>query len=376
MRKILTAILLLSLSTMQAGNYIYQPDGRMSFEWNTKDVAALFSTAGTIMELTVKAVNESDSHYSTLEQEGWALASSVTYYGSYPYSVYHKLAQSPYTALPISYTNQTQTANNNTAHLAAADFMTAQAESSEDALSVTYTHLGCIMRIAAYVPETKTFSSLTLTTQDNTAWFAEEATIDATDNTMTTAQLAATATLALNNITVQEGDSLIAYMMMPPTDMSDRSLQLSVNATDGSALQTYIVGCNMQAARVYPVSVGKENYFRIQSTGNGSGNETQNALSLPFGIEDKAATANQIFTATAYAADFAPDTENAMTSFLLGDVNFDGVVNVTDAVMVINHYQARTTEELDFNVSDVNGDNVINVTDAVGIINIYQSRQQ
>jgi hypothetical protein len=151
-------------------------------------------------------------------------------------------------------------------------------------------------------------------------------------------------------------------------------MMLSLNATDGSALQTYIAGVNIQAGKVYPVSIGRENYFKLSATSTDDDSHEE-VLSLPVGLEENKTTA-QITTATAYAPDFTPNNENRMKPFLLGDVNFDGVVNVTDAVIVINHYQARTTEELDFNVSDVNGDNNINVTDAVGIINIYQSRLQ
>ena len=230
------------------------------------------------------------------------------------------------------------------------------------------------MRIAAYVPETKTFSSLKLTTKDNTAWFAEEATMNATNNTMSVTATAPTATLTLNNITVEAGDSLIAYIMMAPTDLTGRSMQMSINATDGSALQTYIAGVNIKAGKVYPVSVGSENYFRIKNDNNGADDDTNEVLSLQLDIENSQPTDNQITTATAYAPDFTPDTESEIKPFLLGDVNLDGTVDVTDVVIVVNHFQSETTDELDFNVADINGDGVIDVTDVVGIVNIYHRR--
>ena len=59
---------------------------------------------------------------------------------------------------------------------------------------------------------------------------------------------------------------------------------------------------------------------------------------------------------------------------LLGDVNGDGTVNTTDAVIVINYYLGRTTE-INFKAADVNGDSTINTTDAVAIINIYLNRK-
>lgn len=59
----------------------------------------------------------------------------------------------------------------------------------------------------------------------------------------------------------------------------------------------------------------------------------------------------------------------------LGDVNDDGSVNISDAVMLINHYLNGTTGELSFSVADVNKDGVVNVSDAVEIVNRYLNNQ-
>ena len=54
-----------------------------------------------------------------------------------------------------------------------------------------------------------------------------------------------------------------------------------------------------------------------------------------------------------------------------GDVNNDGVINTSDAVLLINHYVAGTTNEISSSVADLNADGVINTTDAVLLINKY-----
>ena len=363
-----------SLSTAYAGNYTYQQNGTVSFGWQTSDVFTVFSVANTVMRITTTAVSSSDAHYSTTVRSGWAFPPNTTFYSLYPYSSTYKTSGTSYTAVPVAYNSQTQKTNASTEHLAAVDYMTAQTASTTDALSFNYKHIGAILRIAAYVPETKIFSSLKLTTKDNTAWFAEEATVNATDNTMSVTTAAATATLTLSNITVEGGDSLIAYIMTAPTDLTGKSMQLSINAIDGSMLQTYIAGNDIQAGKVYPLSVGRENYFRIQSDNSGAGEDTPEVLSLPIEIENNVTSDDQILTATAYAPDFTIDTENEMTPFLLGDVNLDGTVDVTDVVIVVNHFQNDTTDELDMNVADIDGDGVIDVTDVVGIVNIYQRK--
>lgn len=56
---------------------------------------------------------------------------------------------------------------------------------------------------------------------------------------------------------------------------------------------------------------------------------------------------------------------------LKGDANEDGIVNVTDAVAVINAWLLQDTSFINVYLADVNDDGQINVTDAVAIINIY-----
>ena len=54
-----------------------------------------------------------------------------------------------------------------------------------------------------------------------------------------------------------------------------------------------------------------------------------------------------------------------------GDVDEDGQVDVTDAVLLTNHYLEGTTSRLKRSAADVNRDNDVDVTDAVLIVNMY-----
>jgi uncharacterized repeat protein (TIGR02543 family) len=58
-----------------------------------------------------------------------------------------------------------------------------------------------------------------------------------------------------------------------------------------------------------------------------------------------------------------------------GDLNGDGLVNISDAVLLINHYLNGTTDELTIGVADVNNDGEVNISDAVEIVNRYLNNQ-
>lgn len=357
------------METMLATNLALNEDGRVVVTWNSKDVVGFYTTDGTRIRTTVSSIDGYDAHRVNLTGNGVYMTSNATYYGYYPYSSDYLMNQNVMTALPVSYTDQLQSANDNLDHLAKYDYMVSQTTTTETEASFTFAHYGSIIRFACYVPTEMTFNSLEISAKTGEDLFTTEANMNLPNQTITSTSKSNKATLTLNNITVEAGDSLIAYMMLPPTNLNGKAIMLSLNATDGSALQTYIAGVNTQAGKVYPVSVGKENYFKVSASSNNNDNN-QEVLSLQAGFEEKSATA-LINTITAYSTDFTLDSENKFKPFLLGDVNFDGKVNVTDVIIVTNHYLKDTINELDLNVSDINGDNKINVTDVIGITNIY-----
>ena len=59
-----------------------------------------------------------------------------------------------------------------------------------------------------------------------------------------------------------------------------------------------------------------------------------------------------------------------------GDVDGDGVVDLADAVLVINHYVGKPVNKFVTGAADVDGDGVIDLADAVRIINFYVGKVQ
>jgi hypothetical protein len=58
------------------------------------------------------------------------------------------------------------------------------------------------------------------------------------------------------------------------------------------------------------------------------------------------------------------------SSFLPGDANGDGVVNVADVVAIVNHINGKSADNFDETAADVNGDGAINASDVVDMKNI------
>ncbi len=65
--------------------------------------------------------------------------------------------------------------------------------------------------------------------------------------------------------------------------------------------------------------------------------------------------------------------EVVVTDVLKGDVNKDGLINSTDAAIVLDFYKNDNAVEEDFTLGDMNDDNLLNSTDAAMILDIYKN---
>ena len=75
-------------------------------------------------------------------------------------------------------------------------------------------------------------------------------------------------------------------------------------------------------------------------------------------------------TVTAYANVVGEVTQPVV---LLGDVNMDGNVNISDVITLINHLMGSVVNPFDSIAADMNQDGIINVTDVTALINYVMS---
>lgn len=55
---------------------------------------------------------------------------------------------------------------------------------------------------------------------------------------------------------------------------------------------------------------------------------------------------------------------------IMGDVNGDGLVNITDVVCLVNYVLDSDASNINLEISDINGDGIINITDVVSLVNL------
>lgn len=140
--------------------------------------------------------------------------------------------------------------------------------------------------------------------------------------------------------------------------------EISLTQTAGEIIGTFYVDDVQTTTLTLGANQSVEGYLLVSIPESGYEiNET-----LPFTI-----TATSEITGNSEEADFEITIINY--EFLLGDANNDGIVNISDIVVVINYIMNGYASPFVFEKADVNGDGTINVLDITGIVNIiYTSK--
>lgn len=240
-----------SMQLVSAVGYRYnQLTGGLDVSWQYDDMCGVLTTANTDI---IHWVTDGGSNSCEISGYGWALTPNSQYYAYSPYSLSYRINNDPMTALPVSYNGQSQTGNNNANHLNAFDFMAAQALSGEDVCHFDFNHLGCVLRIECELIGKQTLKSMTLSLSRND--FAAEATMNVVNGTLTPANSTSTLSLALNDVTVQAGEKFVAFMLLPPTNLTGSVMNVTLMTADGLSAKAEVKGTEMQQGCLYPISL-------------------------------------------------------------------------------------------------------------------------
>lgn len=195
-----------------------------AFKWAKNDTVGIFPNEGS--QVYFPMTSGAGTNSASFTGGGWALKSSATYAAYYPFIGDMYLNQKK---IPISYTGQAQAGNGSTAHLGAYDFMAASATTAESGgVNFIFKHLGCLVQLNITVPDAGTFSSVTLTADEEV--FVEKGYIDLTNTTPAIVPTKATSTLNidLKDVTTTSANEVVTvYFMMAPVDMTGKILTVN-----------------------------------------------------------------------------------------------------------------------------------------------------
>ena len=219
----------------------------LTFKWAETDVVGIYPNEGDQVSFPMTAGAGTNS--ASFDGGGWALKGNYTYAAYFPYSVDNTTQGRTYTALPITYTGQTQSANNSTVDMGNFDYMVATASTPASGnVNFAFEHVGSVLYVQLVSPVAETFTRLTLSTED--ALWTTDATVNIATGVLTPANSATELSVDLANISVSANGTLYVWLMAVPADMSGKTITASAVGSTGT-YTAEIAGKNLLAGKAY-----------------------------------------------------------------------------------------------------------------------------
>lgn len=254
-------------AALTRSSYVVDPSRGFVSSWSEGDIIGIYPLGGDQVAFPISEGEGSST--ARFDGGSWALRSNVKYSAYYPFAKSNYMVAE--TAIPVNYIGQAQSGNDNTAGLAAYDYLAAAATqpNSNGTVDLSMKHLGSFVRFQLTMPKAATLVKANVAS-DGTP-FVTTGTVDlstATPVIMSTTT-AASYDIALSNITCEEGEVVKLYTMMAPANFS--SSKFTITLTDSES-KTYIYECtggNQLASKSYN--------YTITETSGGTGATIEDA---------------------------------------------------------------------------------------------------
>lgn len=249
-------------------SYVVSPTEGFVFSWALGDTLGIYPVGGNQVDFPIS--DGIGTKTALFDGGSWALRSSYTYAGYYPYSANHY--HNPQTAIPVTFAGQKQSGNNKLDGLSKYDYMAAApvGASLSGSVNLELKHLASFVRFQLTMPSVGNYTSLTLTSGD--VKFIETATYDLTSETpsLTPVTSSETFTLALEDISTTEANQVITlYAMIAPVSQKTSSITIRVADDKKNTYSIETTGKNLTAGKSYNYSLVLEG----DGTTGGSGED-------------------------------------------------------------------------------------------------------
>ncbi len=194
--------------------------------WAEGDTIGIFPANGDQVSFPINGGVE--TNVATFDGGDWGLKAGRSYAAYFPYNKWNIFRDNE--TILLDYTGQVQTGNNNADHLGAYDFLAAGqiSPNASGYLNLDMQRLGCIVMLELVVPDAGTYTSATLTSSSTEFVTTAELNISSAEPQVNAKASCSTYTLGLKDVTLAVGDTLKAYFMCAPINLTVGKLTISL----------------------------------------------------------------------------------------------------------------------------------------------------
>ena len=250
MKKSLSYILfwMLGCLSASAASYTFDINKGISFSWQYDDVIGVYTTKGTRIKHWALDVSDGGKA-ATFSSYGWSLVEKRKYYLYYPYNDSYFKNDTPITNLPITFDGQMQSGNNSLSHIATYDYMIGEGITDDNSADFKLNHLCSVIRIEYVSPKSAVYTNVALRTTDNV--FCRTAEMNLETQSINPTGKDSYASLRLDRIEVEEGETLVAYLVVAPVDLTGWDVKLAIATEDGGGVEFDVQANELRAGKLY-----------------------------------------------------------------------------------------------------------------------------
>ena len=250
MKKSLSYILfwMLGCLSASAASYTFDINKGISFSWQYDDVIGVYTTKGTRIKHWALDVSDGGKA-ATFSSYGWSLVEKRKYYLYYPYNDSYFKNDTPITNLPITFDGQMQSGNNSLSHIATYDSMIGEGITDDNSADFKLNHLCSVIRIEYVSPKSAVYTNVALRTTDNV--FCRTAEMNLETQSINPTGKDSYASLRLDRIEVEEGETLVAYLVVAPVDLTGWDVKLAIATEDGDEVEFDVQANELRAGKLY-----------------------------------------------------------------------------------------------------------------------------
>ncbi len=216
------------------------PDNGFLITWASGDVIGIFPREGYQEPFEIPA-NQIGNKSATFDGGYWAVKDGLQYNAYYPFDKKNFDSAEMKTRIPVSYVGQSQ--NGTSCDIGAFDYTYSDwGTAVNGSISFDFHHIGAIAVFSLKYPATTTYTKMTLSVDDELIPLEGSYDLTANDVAFVADENSKSEfiSLTLKDCSGVAGETGVFYMMLPPMDLSNSEVTLTLTSSAGTA-STYSI---------------------------------------------------------------------------------------------------------------------------------------
>lgn len=252
-------------------NYIIEPLTRVAFSddfcqfsWDVDDMIGIYYGSGSSCASASYHITKSMGATATFENSAFKLIGNSTYFAFYPYNPYYTQ-----NSAIINFAGQEQLGNGSVCHLGKYNYMYSDVHTNDvGGADIKFQNIGSVIRIKIKAPQSAVYKSLRITALKHQ--FMVEGNFNMETGELVPVEESSHLELSFGSgFYLQQGEELIANMLVAPIDLSDDYLSFQLETDLGNYAYTSVPGKKIESGMGYLFSLdGLRTNINVLCIGN------------------------------------------------------------------------------------------------------------